>query len=218
MHRPSLLTVNADPLDVLCRHFNVVKPTIPPSTVEPPSTMELSILRSPYSIPNASLPTHVLFVDCPSSGSHLALPIDAELYASGLRADLPVPESAPAPSLNSSMHTLTVPVVPLRVPHPPTLPLLLLFALSLETSPHTELAYRLLPPSAVEEFPNSAAMSTVLARGAGLGAVVERNEGMWRNVLALGVSDAKVVEMVGMVWSVTKEARRVRARMQAGGR
>ncbi|KNZ79122.1 hypothetical protein J132_01170 [Termitomyces sp. J132] len=57
-------------------------------------------------------------------------------------------------------------------------------------------------------------MAAILARIAGLESVVERNEGMWRNVLALGVSDGKVVEMVGTVWSVTKEARRMRGRLQ----
>lgn len=119
--------------------------------------------------------------------------------------------------MNPDTHTLKVPVIPFSVPHPPTLPLLFLFALGLEPSPHTELAYRLLPPYVVEEFPNSAAMATVLARVTGLEAIVERNEGMWRNALALGVSDGKVVELVGTVWSVTKEARRIRGRSQGGG-
>ncbi|KAG6909738.1 hypothetical protein DXG01_015726 [Tephrocybe rancida] len=216
MQRPSLLTATADPHEVLCRHFNVLKPVIPlHDSLSTPATIELSILRTPHAIPDAPLPTHVLFVTS-SSAPPLLLPIHATLYSTGLRADLPVPDGAPAPVLNTS--TVTVPVVQLSVPHPPTLALLLLFALALEPSPHTALAYRLLPPSVVEEFPNSAAMAAVLARGAGLAALVERNEGMWRNVLALGVSDGKVVEMVGMVWSVTKEARRVRGRMQAGNR
>ncbi|KAG5338696.1 hypothetical protein C0989_006561 [Termitomyces sp. Mn162] len=180
-----------------------------------PATIGLSILRAPYAIPDAPLPTHVLFVQSRfSSALPLLLPIHAGLYAASFRADFPATQSSFLPVLNPSAHTLTVPVVPFSVPYPSTLPLLFLFALGLEPSPQTELAYRLLPPSVVTEFPNTAAMAAILARIAGLESVVERNEGMWRNVLALGVSDGKVVEMVGTVWSVTKEARRMRGRLQ----
>ncbi|KAG6865753.1 hypothetical protein C0991_012225 [Blastosporella zonata] len=192
-----------------------MKPSIPLyDPTHAPTTIQLSILRAPHAIPNAPLPTHALFVTSPSAPP-LLLPIHAALYSTCLRADLPTPDGAPAPVLDPSNNSVTVPVVHLSVPHPPTLALLLLFALALEPSPHTDLAYRLLPSSVVEEFPNSAAMAGVLARSEGLAALVERNEGMWRNVLALGVSDGKVVEMVGMVWSVTKEARRMRERLQA---
>ncbi|KAG6889594.1 hypothetical protein C0995_016402 [Termitomyces sp. Mi166 len=200
MQRPSLLTPTADPHD----------------SPEIPATIELSILRAPHAIPDAPLPTHVLCVESHfPSAPPLLLPIHAGLYVASFRADFPA-ENSPPPVMNPSKHTLTVPVVPFSVPHPPTLPLLFLFALSLEPSPHTQLAYRLLPPSVVEEFPNSAAMVAVLARVPGLTARVERNEGMWRNVLALGVSDGNVVEMVGTVWSVTKEARRTRGRLPDG--
>ncbi|KAG6857506.1 hypothetical protein H0H87_002131 [Tephrocybe sp. NHM501043] len=214
MPRPSLLTANADPHEVLCHHFNVMKPIISSNdSSDAPNMIQLSILRPPHAIPDAPLPTHVLFA-ASSSGPPLMFPIHASLYSMGFRADLPTSDGTPPPVLNSSLNTITVPVVRVSIPHPPTLALLLLFALALEPSPHTALAYRLLPPSAVEEFPNSAAMAAVLARGSGLAGLVERNEGMWRNVLALGVSDGKVVEMVGMVWSVTKEARRARGRLQ----
>ncbi|KAG6847336.1 hypothetical protein H0H93_008761 [Arthromyces matolae] len=217
MQRPSLLTTNADPHEVLCHHFNVHKPS-PLASTEAPAMWELSLLSAPHAIPQAPLPTHVLLVQSFSAAPSLLLPIRADLYAASFRADLPSMENAPAPVMNPIKHTLTVPVVSLSVPHPPTLPLLFLFALALEPSPQTELAYRLLPPSVVEEFPNSVAMAAILARGAGLAALVERNEGMWRNVLALGVSDNNVVEMIGTVWSVTKEARRMRGRLQASGR
>ncbi|KAG6890361.1 hypothetical protein C0992_002085 [Termitomyces sp. T32_za158] len=215
MQRPSLLTASADPQEVLFHHFNVLKPSILPTEI--PATIELSVLRAPHTIPGTPLPTHVLFVESHlSSAAPLLLPIHSGLYAATFRADFPATESSPLPVILPNTHTLKVPVIAFCVPHPPTLPLLFLFALGLESSPHTELAYRLLPPSVVEEFPNSAAMSAVLARVAELETLVERNEGMWRNVLALGVSDGKVVELVGTVWSVTKEARRIRGRFQGG--
>ena len=102
------------------------------------------------------------------SAAPLLLPIHSGLYAANFRADFPTVGSCALPVMNPSTHTLKVPVIPFSVPHPPTLPLLFLFALGLEPSPHTELAYRLLPPSVVEEFPNAAAMAAVLARVAEL--------------------------------------------------
>ena len=45
-----------------------------------------------------------------------------------------------------------------------------------------------------------------------------RNHGMWKNVLALGPKDAKIVEMVQLVWNVTAEAKRIRSSTMGMGR
>ncbi|KAF5384417.1 hypothetical protein D9615_003212 [Tricholomella constricta] len=216
--RPSLLTPDANPLDVLCRHFNVSRPVLPPGTgPDLPPTITLTPLARTH------LPTHVLAVSpshptststSTSTPAPLLLPIDAALYASGLRSELPLPTTSSPPQLSTqtSPPTLKLPLLPLTVPHPPTLALLLLFALGLEPVP----PYHLLPAAAVEEFPNAAAMAQVLARAPnGLTELVRRNEGLWKNVLALGVRERGVVDTVGMVWGVTAEARRLRARANA---
>ncbi|KAF8065274.1 hypothetical protein FPV67DRAFT_1696409 [Lyophyllum atratum] len=220
--RPALLTPDADPHEVLCRHFNVSKPMLPPGA-DLPATIEVPMLRP------TQLPTHVLAVysstPSPSPDAPLLIPINAPLYASAFRVELCLPPTHPHPNPNTytNTNTLTLPLLPLLVPHPPTLPLLLLFALPLEPALHihTALAYRLLPPAVVEEFPNAAAMAGVLARQGsaqeGFGELVGRNEGMWKNVLALGVRERRVLELVGMVWGVTAEARRVRLRAANAG-
>ncbi|KAG5651470.1 hypothetical protein H0H81_008528 [Sphagnurus paluster] len=209
--RPSLLTPDADPHDsVLCRHFNVSRPTLPPSTQLPP-TITVRTLG------NTHLPTHILAVSASVDQGPpmppLLFPIEATIYSASLRAELPppLPTSPTTSAFNHHTGMLTLPLVPLYVPSPPTLALLLLFALGLEPVP----PYHLLPPPVVEEFPNSAAMAQVLARTSGLTALFRRNEGLWKNVLALGVREQRVVEVVGMVWNVTAEARKLRIRTAA---
>ncbi|KAG5643328.1 hypothetical protein DXG03_001178 [Asterophora parasitica] len=204
--RPSLLTPDANPLELLCRHFNVSKPVLPPHTTDLPPTITLSPLT------RTSLPTHVLAVSPSTPASNapipapILVPIDATLYSANLRVDFPA-QASEIPTLEtSSTATLALPLLPIAVPHPPTLALLLLFALGLEPVP----PYHLLPMVAVEEFPNQAAMAQVLARTPGLTELVRRNEGLWKNVLALGVRKQSVVDTVGMVWGVTAEARRLR--------
>jgi len=141
--------------------------------------------------------------------------------------------------------TVTVPLVPLQVPHVPSIPLLLLYALNVRTNP-SALAVTLLPLSVAEEFPSAAAMAQALAAhcerdddvnantcdntnasaggrgGGGSGAggsiwpTLHRytvyNQGMWKNVLALGLRDSRVMSVVQTVWNVTAESRKILAR------
>ena len=131
---------------------------------------------------------------------------------------------------------MTVPVVPLQVPHAPSIPLLLLYALGVRTNP-SALAATLLPLSVAEEFPSAAAMAQAMAthcerENAGVVAGVETraggalggwqlldrytvyNQGMWKNVLALGLQDSRVMSVVQTVWNITAESRKILARQR----
>ena len=123
---------------------------------------------------------------------------------------------------------MTLPILPLQVPQAPSIALLLLYALGVHTNP-SALAAALLPLSVAEEFPSAAAMAQAMAahcerennasevRSSGGGArSLERymlyNQGMWKNVLALGLQDSRVMSVVQTVWNVTAESRKIMAR------
>jgi hypothetical protein len=104
---------------------------------------------------------------------------------------------------------VALPVIPLEVPHPDTVPILLLFALGLEPLPNM-LASCLLPSDAVGEFPAASEMSNAMANNHGIDeitAYVEQNRHIWENALNLGVKDRKIIDMVGKAWKVTARAR-----------
>ncbi|RDB28310.1 hypothetical protein Hypma_001300 [Hypsizygus marmoreus] len=205
----------------LCHHFNVYRAPLGTSTL--PQTFDMPVLR------DAHMPSHVVAVtQANSPAPPLMLPIDATLYAHGFRVDLAFPTAAPGttspvpraldPSSPTSRLVVTLPVVPLAVPHAPSLPLLFLFGLGLEQQPNT-LAWRLLPAHVVEEFPNAAAMAQVLARTLRddkFEALYRMNHGMWCNVLALGLRNTRIAELVQTVWNVTAEARKIRQRAGLG--
>jgi hypothetical protein len=109
-----------------------------------------------------------------------------------------------------------------------------LYALGVRTNP-SALAATLLPLSVAEEFPSAAAMAQAMAthcerENAGVVAGVETgaggaqggwqlldrytvyNQGMWKNVLALGLRDSRVMSVVQTVWNVTAESRKILAR------
>lgn len=167
------------------------------------------------------MPTHVLAVYLPdvnTTSPPLLVPID-QRYIQGFRgASLPQPPpgtASPVPhtSADGQRQIVTLPVVPVTVPHLDSIPLLLLFGMGIETQTNY-LAWRLLPPEVIEEFPNAAAMAQVMAR---LGPDqferrVRFNQGMWKNVLALAPYDTEIVELIQTAWNVTAEARRIRQR------
>jgi hypothetical protein len=172
---------------------------------------------------DAHMPSHVLAVyqtNANASVPPLMLPIDATLYEEGFRVELNLPPAPPGSTspvprqLEGETLVVTLPVVPLSVPHAPSLPLLLLFGLRLETEPNC-LAWRLLPANVVEEFPNALAMAEVLSRlrDDRFELLLRHNQGIWKNILALGLKHTVLVEMVQTVWNVTAEARRIRQRM-----
>jgi hypothetical protein len=66
----------------------------------------------------------------------------------------------------------------------------------------------------VEEFPNAAAMSTVLSRhhDQTFESTYRHNQGLWRNILSMSLNNTQILELVQMVWNITTEARRIRHR------
>ena len=134
---------------------------------------------------------------------------------------------------------VVVSVLYLQVPHAASIPLLLLYALGVRRNPST-LAATLLPLSVAEEFPSAAAMAQAMAthcecdntgivagsRDGGSNApgavagwqLLDRftvyNQGIWKNVLALGLQDPRVMSVVQTVWNVTAESRKILARQR----
>jgi len=208
-------SADEDPLQVLCHFFNVAKTeALRPSQLT--KTYDLTISR------NSNLPTHILAVfDTPLSDPYAQMtmiPIDITIFTRKLRADILGPR-APTASRNSVLRqdprtrsfTITVPVMPLQVPHAPSVPLLLLFALGIRCDP-SALAAHLLPLAAIEEFPSAAAMAQVMASCCDndrLSRYTAYNQGVWKNVLAMGPQNADVMGVVQTVWNVTAEARRI---------
>ena len=182
-----------------------------------PATVDMVVLR------DAHTPTHVIaaFQADGSPSTHpLMLPIDVGSYERGFRVGLDLPDALPGTTApiprelgNSQTLVVTLPVIPLAVPHIGSLPLLLLYGLGLETQPNL-LAWRLLPSQVVEEFPNAAAMAQNFARlnDDEFGKFFGYNQGLWKNILALGLTDTRTVELVQTAWNVTAEARRIRQR------
>jgi hypothetical protein len=199
------------------------------------------------------------------------IPIDMDTFSRKLRTDLTGTRvypstrvrviSPPAGPVSGIIFqrlplpsTVRVPVIPLQVPHVPSIPLLLLYALGVRADP-SALAAALLPLSVAEEFPSAAAMAQAMAAqcerdsasaharassnssgnngsasasaendGSGKDGCVGQqwsldrytayNQGMWKNVLALGLQDARVMSVVQTVWNVTAESRKISARQR----
>ncbi|KAF8810342.1 hypothetical protein BYT27DRAFT_7253929 [Phlegmacium glaucopus] len=217
MQSTSYLTTES-PLHALCRHFNL-HPTAPASPDAVGPTFNMQVYR------DARMPTHVLAVtstDHNPASPPLMLPIDATLFAQGFRFDLNLlpasPDAlAPVPHTDtvgdSQVLVVTLPVFFITVPHVGSLPLLLLFGMKLETELNL-LAWSLLPVNVVEEFPNAAAMSLILSRNRDdrFDRMFRHNQGIWKNHLAIGANDQRIVHALQTAWNVSAEARRIRIR------
>jgi len=214
---------DSDPLDLLCAHFNVVKATLEPAS-EVPSSLDMRVKR------DAHVPSHVLAVfDIPESewGSSyrpLLVPIRVDLFTRDFRTNIipPSPPGSTFPVPHSIQHAVgqfvTLPVIPMLVPHAPSIPLLLLFGLGLETRSHL-LCCQLLPPEVIGEFPAPPTMANLMATLCSDDQLREHskfNQGLWKNILSLGPRDSKFIELVQTAWNVTVEARRIRKRIQTG--
>ncbi|KAH9985635.1 hypothetical protein BJV74DRAFT_878636 [Russula compacta] len=241
-----------DPLRALCHALNVAQ-TAPLTARHLTNPYELTVLNRT----SPTLPSHLLAVhDAPLADPNAPvtlIPIDIETFSRKLRADITgggrarhhpptrvvLPPISPAvvasvsavPPLPQLLPaTVFVPLVTLPVPHAPSVPLLLLYALGVRTNP-SALAAALLPLSVAEEFPSAAAMAQALAahcerasagNAAGsaggwrppLDEYTVYNQGMWKNVLALGLQDSRVMSVVQTVWNVTAESRKILARQQ----
>ncbi|KAJ6591193.1 hypothetical protein DFH09DRAFT_1026243 [Mycena vulgaris] len=216
MQSPSFLA-NEEPLDALCHHFSLVKTLFPSNTpLQPTFDMQFE-MQFPS---GGRMATHVLAI-LPQDGNPsvppLMVPIDAHLYHQCFgRADLlPQPTPVPIPHLvpGTQIHSVTLPVISMSPPHGLSIPLVLLFGLGLETDLNL-LASRILPPEVIGEFPNAAAMSTVMSRlkEAQFDWYLRSNQGMWKNILALAPRNTALVELVQTAYKVVADARRMRVR------
>ncbi|KAJ7291037.1 hypothetical protein C8J57DRAFT_1271188 [Mycena rebaudengoi] len=218
MQHPSFLTTE-EPLDALCHHFCLSKRLYPANTrLQPTFDMFLNS-------PATQLPSHVLAIA--SQDSHpsnhvppIMIPVDVAMYHQcfgrvDLLPQLPPGNHSPTPHLDAGaqLPTVTLPVIPITVPHSVSIPLLFLFGLNFETDLNL-LAARLLPPEVVGEFPNAAAMSMVMSRlrEPQFDWYLRYNQGIWKNTLALAPHNTALVGLVQNCWNVTAEARRIRLR------
>ncbi|KAG2361036.1 hypothetical protein BDR07DRAFT_1288156 [Suillus spraguei] len=212
-----ILAEDCDPLDLLCSHFNVAKTTLGPAS-EIPTTLDMRVKR------DAHTPSHVLAVfDIPesewgSSYQPLLVPIRVDLFTRGFRSKI-IPLSPPGSTFpvphyaeNAEEQFVTLPVVPLLVPHAPSIPLLFLFGLGLERRSHL-LCCCLLPAEVIGEFPAPPTMANIMATLCSDEQLREHskfNQGLWKNILSLGPRDLHFIELAQTAWNVTVEARRIR--------
>ena len=204
--------------------MNVEKTALQPGA-SIPSTVDLRVRK------DAHMPSHILAVfDIPPSEwepsySPILVPIRADLHVRDFRTSI-IPQSPPGTpypiphvSTSSGDRFVTLPVVPLHVPHAPSIPLLFLFALGLE--PRSQLlCCRLLPSEVISEFPALPAMAQLMGNRCSdrqLTDYIVFNQGLWKNILFLGPRDAGFVGVARTAWNVTVEARRNRQRAAAAG-
>lgn len=174
---------------------------------------------------DAHMPTHVLAAtqsDQDIDAAPMMLPIDRTLFERGFRIDLSIPSATPGSTApiprsltvgDAQILVVNLPVVTVRVPHLPSFALLLLFGMGLETNTNL-LSWKLLPVNVVEEFPNASAMSLILSRAPQdtFDTVYRHNQGLWKNTLAMGLTNNRIVQVVQTAWNVSAESRRVRLR------
>ncbi|KAH7912847.1 hypothetical protein BJ138DRAFT_1003618 [Hygrophoropsis aurantiaca] len=220
--RKYILTPDDDPLDLLCRHFNVAKVTFAPG-IPLPTFFDMPVLH------DAHMPSHILAVfdtsqnesDPGPSSSHpiIMIPTHVDLYARGFCTRI-LPQSPPGtvfpvPHRNAAnRQVVTLPVVPTRVPHALSMPLLLLFGLGIESRARL-LSCRLLPAEVIGEFPSAPVMAQQLAAISTDDQLHQRisfNQGLWKNILALGPRDTHFIKLVQTAWNATVEAQHIRRR------
>ncbi|KAH9984145.1 hypothetical protein BJV77DRAFT_966360 [Russula vinacea] len=198
------------------------------------------------------LPTHILAIhDAPLSDPNAPvtlIPVNIDVFSLKLRTSITNARHNPPRRVSVSSSspfspttvvssvplpaTVVIPLVPFQVPHAPSVPLLLLYALGVRTNP-SALAATLLPLSVAEEFPSAAAMAQAMAmqcqrENAGVVAGSGGNEdnaggvgGEWRLLdrhveerARAGLQDSRVMSVVQTVWNVTAESRKILARQR----
>lgn len=161
-------------------------------------------------------PTHVLAVSPQNTDSltldgegnpwrPLFVPIEEVTWRAKLTTPLPRSFVRGTPS---SSTIITFPVIQIEVPHPDSIPLLLLFALGLE--PNLDLFSRqLLPTDVMREYPDVDAMVIRMEEQLDPDGIQEyhvRNRHLWFNSLRLGVLDKQVFKRIELCYKVTVRA------------
>ncbi|KAF7329975.1 hypothetical protein MKEN_00261500 [Mycena kentingensis (nom. inval.)] len=199
----------------LWHHYSLCPISLPPN-VPVQTAYTAQVLASST---RARLPTHLLALPTttPNGPSTILLPVDANAYHDAFENASLVPQTTnrPTPIVDpaTQLPLLTLPVIPVSVPHAPSLALVLLFGLGLETDRNV-LATHLLPDEAIGEFPNAAAMSGVVSRlrTPQFDFYWELNQGVWKNTLCLAAKSAQLAELVPMTLKVVADARKMRIR------
>ncbi len=171
-----------------------------------PSTVTVSITDATAS--SLDLPTHLLACFSAPRARPYIIPVNVDRYRRVFRTEI-ISATQPIPSFTRTNQSITLPLVipAITIPHPPSLAFLLLSNLS-----ENDVAFQMLPPNVVGEFPNAAAMAQVMSF-VGSEEFERRmvwNGGMWRNVLGLGLQNERLVSVVRTAWNVTADARRLR--------
>lgn len=220
------------------------------------SSGNLSVLSEPSSSTHPPpSPLSPLSPYSPVNTDPLILPIDASLFcmkfghdvARSLAAGLSIRAATPLIRRDraTGVQMITLPLIPMYVPHPPSIPHILLYGQNLpieHSPPHdppnysrpttprstssatgpraspSTLATYLLPIPAIEEFPSAPAMAEVMARHCAEESLRDHvvfNQGLWRNVLLLAPTDLTLVDLARVAWNVTTEARKIRDRHRA---
>jgi hypothetical protein len=182
------------------------------------SIFDMRVLR------DAHMPTHVLAARQSDQGHRTPptmLPIDATLFEEGFQLNFNIPpvppgSTAPVPRIDEETRMLTVslPVISITVPHVESLPLLLLYAMKLETD-LIVLARNLLPGQVLGEFPSLPAMITFLSPPMGhqsFERIFRFNQGMRNNTLAMVPRADSLQTVISNGWNAVAEAHRARQR------
>ncbi|EMD36791.1 hypothetical protein CERSUDRAFT_23972, partial [Gelatoporia subvermispora B] len=150
-------------------------------------------------------PTHMLAVYAPSQAPRRTVtlfPVHDVIFAAHCAALPPLP-----PSNSAAPYNLTLPVVPLPLPHPASLPALSAF---LYTQRADQLLAALLPPlPPALARPAPAQYARALAETytqRALAAHALRVTGAWRNACALGIHDDVFWRVLGAAWEVVLAA------------
>ena len=239
---PLLRRADSRPTHALAILSNLGRPASPGHTLAVPSEPP----TSPLPPPSPSTPSSPY---SPVHAEPFVLPIDAPLFcakfghnvARSLAAGLLIRAANPLVSRDrlTGAQLLTLPLIPLYVPHPPSVPHLLLYGQGLPLTPTRQrdppnysrptttrppaspspstLATYLLPIPAIEEFPSAPAMAEAMVRCCSEEALRDHivfNQGLWRNVLFLAPTDASLVDLARVAWNVTAEARKIRDRQR----
>jgi hypothetical protein len=200
------------------RLLNVVSSTTPTAAVGDALPAELSVLITDL---RESLPTHMLAVYSSTPATprqRVTLYPAHHLVLAAHCAHLPAlspadPARAVHVSPDHTQATTALPVVPLRLPHAESFPALLAYLYTKRVDP---LLAALLPPApkpTLDDVPPGACardrLAHQLAEAYSPRTLLQRAlavNGLWRNVCALGIDDARLWGAIDVSWEVLLSA------------
>jgi hypothetical protein len=220
-------TIYADHLLRIIKNLKLAHICLPTSATRLPSELEVIVDDLV-----TDLPSHILAIvpraSSSNGGRRIALHLTHSIVLGTHCASLPpnVFDRKAIRTVEDSTN-LTVPVIPLSLPHVESFPLLHFY---LYTKNHIGLITSLiqLPPTALGLVPSAAGMpkqstgdiAHKLARmftPTALGDIVARTHGVWANACALGVYDDNLWTAIDFCWTLATEALKVVSNAQFPG-